>query len=498
MFFTKIKTFLAFSILICAETLFSTSADYAQDLEIKVRILPHSRIAIEGKILNKSFSSNKLTFAENYADVSNLGSRIESLKVFDEKSGEVQIKRINKSEFEAEQPVNFWKYEVKSEISQNITDAAHVSWISENQGLLMLNDLLPKFSSIDRPIPAKIALELPPDWKASTSETRINENIFDVKNVENAIFLVGKDWREKTVETGKTTVNYAAAGNWAFSDAEAAEMIASITAEHQKIFGEIPSSKSQIILIPFPQSNVSADRWRAETRGATVTIISGVIPQKKVALQRLHEQLRHEIFHLWLPNAVNLSGNYSWFYEGFTIYQALKTGVALNQIRFEDYLNTLSRAYDIVRRDADGRGLSLIEASQWRWAGANNYIYAKGLLVAFLCDVALLRESKGKRHLENVFRSVYQKYRITSQIQDGNSAVTSILKSYPELNSIAQSYIEGKSEIEWREYLEAAGIETENTANTQLKVKIDLSKRQKDLLDDLGYNQWRKLLQKKK
>jgi predicted metalloprotease with PDZ domain len=498
MLFTKIKKILVFSVLICAETLIFTFINYAQDLEVKIKLLPQSRISIEGKMLDKALIFNKLNFLENYADVSGIASRIESLKCYDEKNSEIQLKKISQSEFESNQQINSWKYEVKIEISQVVTDAAHVSWISENQGLLMFNDLLPQFSSNDKKISAKISLELPQNWKVSTSEDRINGNSYDVKNIENAVFLVGNNWREKTIQVGKANLNYVTAGDWAFSDHEAAEMINSIISEHKKTFGEIPTVKPQIILLPFPQSNVSADRWRAETRGVTVTIISGVIPQKNVALQRLHEQLRHEIFHLWLPNAVNLSGNYAWFYEGFTIYQSLKTGVELNQIRFEDYLNTLSRAYDIVRRDLNGQNLSLIEASQMRWAGANNYIYAKGLLVAFLCDVAMLRETKGRRSIKDVFRTVYQKHRASAQIQDGNSAITGILKSYPELTSIVQNYIEGRSGIDWREYLEAAGIESESATATQLKVKTNLSGRQKDLLDDLGYNQWRKLLQKKK
>jgi predicted metalloprotease with PDZ domain len=214
---------------------------------------------------------------------------------------------------------------------------------------------------------------------------------------------------------------------------------------------------------------------------------------------KLHEQLRHETFHLWLPNAVNLSGNYDWFYEGFTIYQALRTGVELNQIRFEDYLHTVSRAYDLARNDATGKSLSLLEASNVRWSGSNNYVYAKGLLVAFLCDVALLQKSKGKRSLADIFRAVYRKHRAPAQVEDGNQAVLRILKNSPELVLIVRNYIEGGAEVEWREYLEAAGLEADSlSAATRLEIKADLNGRQKDLLNDLGYNQWRKLLQKKK
>lgn len=501
--FTKIpkirKLFVLFG-LICAETITFSFGSYAQDVEAKIKLLPPSHVLVEGRFLNKSLAGNNLSFLETYADVSNLGLRIENLKLFDEKGNEIVFKKVGSAEFQTNQTPTSWKYEMKSEVSQTLTDAAHVSWISESEGLLMPGDLLPRLSSNNKGIAARITFELPENWKVATRETpRTGENVFDVQNVENSLFFVGKNWREKTIQIEKTNLSFVTSGEWAFSDEESAEMISLIFPEHRKVFGEIPSSKTQIILLPFPQSNASADRWRAETRGSTVTIISGVIPQKNVALQRLHEQLRHEIFHLWLPNAVSLSGNYAWFYEGFTIYQALRTGVQLNQIRFEDYLNTVSRAYDIAQKDTKGQSLSLVEASQTRWTGSNNFVYAKGLLAAFLCDVALLRESKGKRSLKDIFRMVYQKHRAPAEIQDGNTAILSILKSYPELIAIVRDYIESKSGIGWKEYLESAGIEFKpNTSATQLKIKENLNGRQKDLLDDLGYNQWRKILQKKK
>ena len=200
-----------------------------------------------------------------------------------------------------------------------------------------------------------------------------------------------------------------------------------------------------------------------------------------------------------MPNGLSLSGNYDWFYEGFTIYHALRTGVELNQIRFEDYLNTLGRAFEMAQVLTESQQISLIEAADRRWSGTSNLVYAKGLIVAFLCDVALLRESKGKRNLKDVFRQVFQNHGRKNEIQDGNSAITGILKSFPELDSIVQNYIEGKSKIDWQNELTAIGLEQEKDGfKTLLKVTEKPNSRQKDLLDKLGYNQWRKLLQKTK
>ena len=221
------------------------------------------------------------------------------------------------------------------------------------------------------------------------------------------------------------------------------------------------------------------------------------MPFKTLSLQRLHEQLRHELFHLWIPNNLALTGNYDWFYEGFTVYKALKTGVQTNQIRFEDFLDTLSQAYKID--DFQTPSISLIEASKNRWNGANSQVYSRGMLVAFLCDVALLRQSKGKHSIDDIFREIYGKYRIPNELQDGNTAILSVLGNYTELRTIVENYIKGVSKIDWTSDLESIGIEMSKTDfSINLNVKSKLDKRQKDLLNKLGYNNWRKIAEQQK
>lgn len=463
----------------------------AQELTVKIKIISTNQINVEGSFKDEITSSRNWSFLQDYADVSNLADRIENLQLVDNKGEKVELKKFNAGEYLASRnPISF-KYQVNLTPSKKITDAAHTSWLTETRGLLMLADLLPNIKSKN----ILIDFDLPKDWKILSSETLLSENAFNLKNVENAVFLVGKNLREKQFQIDKTTLSFAFAGDWKFSDDEALEMASSILAEHKNIFKEIAASKVQIVLSPFPQENSNPDRWRAETRGSTITIISGALPHKSQAIQRLHEQLRHETFHLWLPNSLALSGNYDWFYEGFTIYHALRTGVELNQIRFEDFLNTLGKAYDL----SEDQVIPLIEASNKRWTGSGNFIYAKGLVVAFLCDIALLQSSKGRRNLKDVFRQLYQKHRIPNQIEDGNLAVTRILKGFPELISIIQNYIEGKSKINWENDLALFGIVPEKSNfGVQLKVMSNLNGRQKDLLDKLGYNQWRKILQKTK
>ncbi|HLM62091.1 MAG TPA: hypothetical protein VK308_14895, partial [Pyrinomonadaceae bacterium] len=359
-----------------------------------------------------------------------------------------------------------------------------------------LNDLLPQFAVSNHTYQARIKFDLPSGWKIISNEKKSGENAFDVKNTERAVFLVGKNFREQEVQSGETTISLAFSGEWQFSDAEAAKIAGEIFKEYRQLLGDAPVEKTQIFLMRFPKE-IKFGRWEAETRGANLIVFSGDMPFKTQSLQRLHEQLRHEIFHLWMPNNLALTGNYDWFYEGFTVYQALRTGISTNQIRFEDFLDTLVQAYNLDNLASEKK--SLVESSRNRWNGESNQIYARGMLAAFLCDIALLNESKGKRSISAIFREIYQKHRFPNQPEDGNAAILKVLKNYSELDPVIEKYITGTQKITWETDLERAGIEAlEENYVARLKIKAKLNGKQKDLLDKLGYNNWRKISEKRK
>ncbi len=471
----------------------------AQDIEAKIKILP-DKVLIEGKIVGTTlFSGNKnWSFIDSYADAENLAARISGLNFTDEAGKSVSVKKFTDGEFVSSSTAKSFRYEVKIPIPEKITSTAHVSWLNENEGLLMLGDLFPQWQTSElQKISAKITFETPFGWRVIGNETRLSDNVFSINDLNKALFAVGKDWRERRLWVGKNELNFAIRGDWNFADEEAIQIAGEILREHQRIFGEPATPKSQIFLLPFPKGNY-VENWRAETRGSTVTVISGLMPFKQQSLQRLHEQLRHELLHFWLPNNLVLTGNYDWFYEGFTIYQALRTGIELNYIRFDDFLNTVSRTNDVANA-FDRNELTLIEASDNRWRGSTTLLYNKGFMVAFLCDLAMLKASKGKRNITEVFRTIWKKYKIGQQPEDGNTAILNILRKYPELKDILSKYVEGKSKIEIKPEIEQFGLQLNSTQfGTELKVAGNLSNKQQDLLDKLGYNQWRKLLQQPK
>lgn len=456
-----------------------------QSFETTIKIDPNqSSVAqISGK---KATKSKYLSFLRSLASVENLGERISEVSLFDDGGNAVTYKKFVAGEYIADVEFTSWSYKIDLTPSKNRSVVAHISWLTDRSGILMLDDLLPQFAAKD----AKVTVELPPTWRAVSQNREWPKAVFETTNFSQSVIFVGGGLVDFPIAVpGKLKLIFD--GEWNFKYGEAGEAAKEIYLEYWRLFGTSLNEELFVSFLKFPE-NVAIGNWEADTRGSTVTILSSDMPFKSQSLQRLHEQLRHEMFHLWLPNGVNLSGQYDWFYEGFALYRSLKLGVAVNRIRFEDYLDTLSRAYDIDRLSS--QKISLIDASKNRWAGANTRVYARGMLVALLCDVAMLDASKGKRSTDNLLRELYEKHRPPAKSTDANTTILALMRSQTELGPIVERYISGSEVLDWTALLQKAGIEsTTRDQVTRLATVAKPSGRQKDLLDKLGYNSWRKL-----
>jgi hypothetical protein len=442
-------------------------------------------VTVEAQTTNR----RNLSFLRSIGGVSGLSARISNLEIRNG-SKTVTHKRLADGEYISDRDFDNFSYEVDLSPVKPRGSSAHVSWFGKNVGILMGADLLPQLPE------GKLFLKFsnsPGGSEIFSFEKQRADGRFELDDPGNAVFYIGPGWRRGKIFRHAESAHSILSDQWQFTDGEATSMIADILTEYQKLFGEVePPPNVQIAVTKFPVSS-DLGAWEAETRGRSITIISSDMPFRTQSLQRLHEQLRHEIFHLWIPNRVNLSGNYDWFYEGFALYESLKLAVRLNRIRFEDLLDTLSRAHTIDSAQTAQR-TSLIQMSSNRFSGANTQVYARGMLVAFLCDLALLEQSKGKRSVEDLLRELFIKHRKPAAAVDGNTAVLGLLKSNPSVIPIVEKYIEGTGTLEWSSQLGVAGIEDSDAGLlTNLRVKEKLNGRQKALLDKLGYNNWRKL-----
>ncbi len=459
-------------------------------VSIKVGVGSPATIEVTGKLVGDAAirDPRHLSFRnEPFAPVK-LADRFSEVRAFDAAGHPVPLRKLIDGEYLAESSISGWAYKIDLAPSRSRASAAHASWIAGDRGILMLDDLLP-LAALSKDSKVSLAINMPEGWRSWPSGGgALNEGSYLLTDARTRVIALGTGWRDAA---SSPEVDIAIHGDWLFTAPELREMIREIISEYSRRFGNKPLGKPTIFITKFPE-NVSHGVWEAETRGRNVTIISSDMPFRTQSLQRLHEQLRHELFHLWIPNGVDLTGNYDWFYEGFALYESLKLAVSLNRIRFEDFLDTLSRAHTID--GAQSQRVSLITASNTRFAGSNTQVYSRGMLVAFLCDLAVLEQSKGKRSVENVLAQIFEKHRKPAEAMDGNLAVLGLLRGNPQVVPILDRYVTGTDKIEWTDYLARAGIEDSDASPiTTLRVKEKLNGSQKTLLDKLGYNSWRRL-----
>jgi hypothetical protein len=463
------------------------------------------------------------SFPNSYAGVTELGNRIERLEAFDATGAEIPVRKIAPGQFEAARPASRCRYEVNLDPPVQPSDAARVSWLSVARGLLMLADLLPtnqpergQAADSDKRGPAAettiVRVKLPKSWEVYSNEdpnaavdstgTSPNEVYkaltFVVPDVARAVFAVGSQLRNSQMSASGMTLRLVADGEWAFSDIEALKLGADVLKIHREVFGAMPSKQGTLILLPFPQP-APASKWSAETRGLTVTLLMGKVPSKTAALSQLSVPLTHELFHFWVPNALALEGDYDWFYEGFTVYQAARTAVRLGLLTFPEFLNAIARAYDAYALAVDHDRWSLVEASKRRWTVGAPSVYSKSMVVAFLYDLRVRSQSRGKHSLDDVYRKIFQFHHAPDaasnrvapgQGTDGNDAAADALASDSGMQSFVRQFIRESVTISLASELAPFGFRVEAFGlRTRLSVSEQLSKPQRDLLRELGYNE---------
>ena len=457
----------------------------AQQMSASISVLPNSsRVAIDGSCA----AMTKWSFLDVYGGIVGLGRRIEQFNVFDADGQLIQVRPLAPGQFESAKPATRFRYEVNLTPPIMASDSAMVSWVAKERGILMLGDLLPLTTSSGLTNSATLRIKLPESWQVVSAESENTRSEFKVREVSQGVFAIGAHLRTMQLNESGMMFRMVTDGDWAFTDREALDLAGKILKAHREGFGGIPAKQSMLVLFPFPQST-GASEWTAETRASTVTLLMGRLPSKVGALAQLSTPLTHELFHLWVPNGLSLDGDYDWFYEGFTVYQAARTAVQLDLLTFQEFLTSIARAYDASNQS---NALSLLEASQRRFTVGRNSVYAKSQLVAFIYDLQLRNTSRRKRSLADVYRRLFQTYasdRSGANKIDGNEAVTRSLTAEFNSADFVNREIRSPVSINLATELAPFGLKVETLGlRTHISVGENLTKQQRDLLRDLGYN----------
>jgi hypothetical protein len=455
----------------------------AQTLTAHIRVVTLSApatVKIEGEYPK---GSSVWSFRSTYGHVVGLGDRIQDLALRAANGAEVQVRRVSIGEFQAERAATHFSYQVALTEPADLGDAAHVSGLNPEYGCLMLADLLPTLAVAG----LRVEFQLPEHWNIASSSVRETSGMYQVSDPAKAVFFIGRDLHIERKKIGATEFSFVSSGPWPFSGVDVTKLAAKIIADHTKHAGFDLRGDAVVMLAPFPGS-FGPERWSAETRGTSVVLLLGRNASREVLLGQLSVVLSHELFHLWVPNAIPLDGEYDWFYEGFTLYQALRTAIRLGFVSFQEYLNTLARVYDSYLATAERDRYSLIEASVRRWTAAPSLAYDKGMLVAFLYDLRLRKASHSRRSLDDVYHELFRRFPAGAGRAEGSAAIISVLVGLDGDEQFAREYIQNAGAIDLESLLPPYGITLDTFSGKDRFMIADvINKQQRELFGALGY-----------
>lgn len=465
---------------------------FAQSVSVTVDVLPGApgRLLIQGSGLPRQTWS----FRDSYAGILGLGNRVRGFQLFDANGKQIASRKIAPGQFTSDAPATNFKYEIELAPTARPADAAFISWLTTDRGMLMFGDLLPESMS-GSPATINARLAMSSGWTAYSGDSGKTVTQIEMSDPNRYVVLIGKKVRNSTRAILGKPFTLLTDGDWPFADNDVLETVRNILELHNKNVGQSPCESASLVLLPFPQAS-APNKWSAQTRGCTVTLLMGRVPSKVGALSQLELALTHELFHLWVPNGLALTGNYDWFYEGFTMYQAARAAVRLELLSFDQLLAAIADAYD-GSSGSDAPQLSLIEASQQRWSTGASTVYSKAMVVAFLYDMNLRWRTKGKQSLDDVYRALIlnhlAKSPATGPRPDGNSAVIGALRLGMSEQDFVNRFIVMRATIDLEKELEPFGLHVEKPGvRTHISANAELTSRQRDLLKQLGYNEPRR------
>jgi predicted metalloprotease with PDZ domain len=322
--------------------------------------------------------------------------------------------------------------------------------------------------------PAHVLLQLPPDWKIATALTPTTDpHIFYARNAQDLTdspILAGK-LREWSFQVEQTPIRVA---YWPLPDAKPfdekamVDGIEKITQGAANIFGGLPWREYLFQV-----------RDGAEEEGLEHSDCVTLGLPSKILAANPHEDediIAHEFFHAWnmmrIHSAeytgpdykpVELSG--LWFSEGFTMFYAdllvRRAGLPAEPTRTAHLERLISAYLGNPHSRFSAEQASRLAFNSDVNAEARSDVWLKGELLGAMLDLTIRDATDGKRSLDDLMRAMFAQFsgergfttadveRLAGEVCDCN------------LTPFFDAYVRGAKEIDFKDYLQLAGLKME-------------------------------------
>ena len=485
-------------VFFCNAFFFFPAASFATTLFCQISSLSPNERSLKVSCAVSNFPATgkvELRFADRFAGIEGLSERLYGLQIRDANGqrllpeilggGVYRINPGNSSQLTLEYQLRL--AEVNG-VSRDPSKYALTSSLSPQFGFLLLSDVLPNFCAVSKAecesLAVRLKFQLPDEWQVATTEPE-SFGAFDVAEMERAIFFIGK-LRQQAITIGQMKIQVALAGDTSLSDVQVNVLVEAIARQQATMMESREQGDFLVTLTPFPIP-LTGLRSSALTRGRSIVMMLNPDADARRTLALYQKHLAHEMFHFYLPEAFKARENFDWFWEGTARYVALLTLNRLRFINLREYLDEISFEYETYAANPLRKQVSLIAASQGKFANAASYelVYRKGTLVAALYDLELRTQSDTRKNMMDVLRELYWNYR---QRDIGNREVLATMRKAGKFETFIQDYIEGTAAIELADLVKPYGLKVETASGSpRLSVTRNPSLKQNAMLAQLGH-----------
>ena len=359
-------------------------------------------------------------------ELGNFSKNIRKWEAKDESGNSLPWRKLNKDMWEVD-----CKGKSKVEISYQFYAPdinAGSSYLDEEQ--LYINPVNCFFFLPEYPgMPYHVHLELPANYEVATGLKPRKKHSFRATNFDELAdcpFIASATLEHHWYEVEKKVYHIWIQGEHAIAIDNLVKAFADFTAAQIRLFGSIPCDEYHF-LFQFPPYFV---RHGVEHSNSTVIAMG---PGSGLNSSFWYNELLgiscHELFHTWNVKNIrpaemtpyDFSGeNYSrlgFVYEGVTTYYGDQLLLRSGGFTKEDYFQTLNEVLQKHFDNAGRRNHSVSESSFDTWLDGyvpgipwrKVSIYTEGCLIAFICDVWMMRATGNQRSLDDVMVQLYKR-----------------------------------------------------------------------------------------
>ncbi|HEX7296486.1 MAG TPA: hypothetical protein VF251_12075, partial [Pyrinomonadaceae bacterium] len=164
------------------------------------------------------------SFINSYADALGLGERVHDFRADTADAG-VAVKKISSGVFQSDTPINAVRYAIRLKLDA-VTNPAHVSWLTEKGGVLMMADLLPVEILQDPSISAHF--ELPDQWHLPSFMASKRASDYVIDDPTNTVVPISDSMKNRSKTVNGLRLDVAICGEWPFSEGKVTEAAAKV------------------------------------------------------------------------------------------------------------------------------------------------------------------------------------------------------------------------------------------------------------------------------